>query len=211
MKTIVVFASGSGTNAAKIITYFDAIETVAVKGVYCNNPNAGVIDRAARLGVSTRVFSRSEYQKEVLEELIAVNPDLIVLAGFLWKLPKSYIDAFPNQIINIHPSLLPKYGGKGMYGKHVFDAIISNNESETGITIHYVNEHYDKGAVIFQAKTTVADNDTVTDVATKTHQLEHTHFAPQLHQLLDQRWKKFTYTQTAQLVETQDLGDMGLF
>ena len=187
MKTIVVFASGSGTNAAKIITYFDAIETVAVKGVYCNNPNAGVIDRAARLGVSTRVFSRSEYQKEVLEELIAVNPDLIVLAGFLWKLPKSYVDAFPNQIINIHPSLLPKYGGKGMYGKHVFDAIISNNESETGITIHYVNEHYDEGAVIFQAKTTVADNDTVTDVAAKTHQLEHTHFAPQLHQLLDQR------------------------
>jgi len=187
LKTIVVFASGSGTNAAKIITYFDAIETVAVKGVYCNNPNAGVIDRAARLGVSTRVFSRSEYQKEVLEELIAVKPDLIVLAGFLWKLPKSYVDAFPNQIINIHPSLLPKYGGKGMYGKHVFDAIISNNESETGITIHYVNEHYDEGAVIFQAKTTVADNDTVTDVAAKTHQLEHTHFAPQLHQLLDQR------------------------
>ena len=187
MKTIVVFASGSGTNAAKIITYFDAIETVAVKGVYCNNPNAGVIDRAARLGVSTWVFSRSEYQKEVLEELIAVKPDLIVLAGFLWKLPKSYIDAFPNQIINIHPALLPKYGGKGMYGQHVFDAIVSNNEPETGITIHYVNEHYDEGAVIFQAKTTVADTDTATDVAAKTHQLEHAHFAPQLHQLLDQR------------------------
>ena len=187
MKTIVVFASGSGTNAVKIITYFDTIETAAVKCVYCNNPNAGVIDRAARLGVSTRVFSRSEYQKEVLEELIAVKPDLIVLAGFLWKLPKSYVDAFPNQIINIHPSLLPKYGGKGMYGQHVFDAIISNNESETGITIHYVNEHYDEGAVIFQAKTTVADTDTATDVAAKTHQLEHTHFAPQLHQLLDQR------------------------
>lgn len=187
MKTIVVFASGSGTNAVKIITYFDTIETAAVKCVYCNNPNAGVIDRAARLGVSTRVFSRSEYQKEVLEELIAVKPDLIVLAGFLWKLPKSYVDAFPNQIINIHPSLLPKYGGKGMYGQHVFDAIISNNESETGITIHYVNEHYDEGAVIFQAKTTVADTDTATDVAAKTHQLEHTHFAPQLHQLLDQQ------------------------
>jgi len=187
LKTIVVFASGSGNNAVKIITYFDTIETAAVKCVYCNNPNAGVIDRAARLGVSTRVFSRSEYQKEVLEELIAVKPDLIVLAGFLWKLPKSYVDAFPNQIINIHPSLLPKYGGKGMYGQHVFDAIISNNESETGITIHYVNEHYDEGAVIFQAKTTVADTDTATDVAAKTHQLEHTHFAPQLHQLLDQQ------------------------
>ena len=187
MKTIVVFASGSGTNAAKIITYFDAIETAAVKCVYCNNPNAGVIDRATRLGVSARVFSRAEYQQEVLEELLAVKPDLIVLAGFLWKLPKSYIGAFPNQIINIHPALLPKYGGKGMYGQHVFDAIVSNNEVETGITIHYVNEHYDEGAVIFQAKTTVADTDTAADVAAKTHQLEHAHFAPQLHKLLDKQ------------------------
>lgn len=187
MKTIVVFASGSGTNAAKIITYFDATETAAVKCVYCNNSNAGVIDRAARLGVFTRVFSRVEYQQEVLEELLALKPDLIVLAGFLWKLPKSYIDAFPNQIINIHPALLPKYGGKGMYGQHVFDAIVSNNEAETGITIHYVNEHYDEGAVIFQAKTTVVDTDTAADVAAKTHQLEHAHFAPQLHKLLDQR------------------------
>ena len=187
MKTIVVFASGSGTNAAKIITYFDAVETAAVKCVYCNNPNAAVIDRATRLGVSTRVFSRAEYQQEVLEELLAVKPDLIVLAGFLWKLPKSYIGAFPNQIINIHPALLPKYGGKGMYGQHVFDAIVSNNEVETGITIHYVNEHYDEGAVIFQAKTTVADTDTAADVAAKTHQLEHAHFAPQLHKLLDKQ------------------------
>ena len=187
MKTIVVFASGSGTNAAKIITYFDAIETAAVKCVYCNNANAGVINRAAHLGVSTRVFNRPEYQQDVLEELLAVKPDLIVLAGFLWKIPKSYIDAFPNQIINIHPALLPKYGGKGMYGQHVFDAILSNNETETGITIHYVNEHYDEGAVIFQAKTAVANADTAADVAAKTHQLEHAHFARQIHQLLDQR------------------------
>ena len=187
MKTIVVFASGSGTNAAKIITYFDAIKTAAVKCVYCNNPNAGVIDRTARLGVPTRVFNRIEYQQQVLEELLAVNPDLIVLAGFLWKIPKSYIDTFPNKIINIHPALLPKYGGKGMFGQHVFDAIVSNNEAETGITIHYVNEHYDKGAVIFQANTAVAKTDTAAIVAAKTHQLEHTHFAPQIHQLLDQQ------------------------
>jgi phosphoribosylglycinamide formyltransferase-1 len=187
LKTIVVFASGSGTNAAKIITYFDAIETVAVKCVYCNNPNAGVIDRAARKGVSTRVFNRPEYQEDVLEELLTIKPDLIVLAGFLWKLPKSYIDAFPNKIINIHPALLPKYGGKGMYGQHVFDAIVSNNEAETGITIHYVNEHYDEGAVIFQANTAIAETDTAADVATKTHQLEHAYFAPQIHQLLDKQ------------------------
>ena len=187
MKTIVVFASGSGTNAVKIITYFDTIETAAVKCVYCNNPNAGVINRAAHLGVSTRVFSRAEYQKDVFEELLALEPDLIVLAGFLWKIPKSYIEAFPNKIINIHPALLPKYGGKGMYGQHVFDAIVLNNETETGITIHYVNEHFDEGAVIFQANTTLAEIDTAATVAAKTHQLEHAHFAPQIHELLDQQ------------------------
>ena len=187
MKTIVVFASGSGTNAAKIITYFDATETAAVKCVYCNNANAGVINRAAHLGVSTRVFNRPEYQQEVLEELLAVKPDLIVLAGFLWKIPKSYIEAFPNKIINIHPALLPKYGGKGMYGQHVFDAIALNNETETGITIHYVNEHFDEGTVIFQANTTLAETDTAAIVAAKTHQLEHAHFAPQIHELLDQQ------------------------
>ncbi|MDG1930693.1 MAG: phosphoribosylglycinamide formyltransferase [Flavobacteriaceae bacterium] len=187
MKTIVVFASGSGTNAAKIITYFDAITTVEVKRIYCNNPNAGVIDRAARLGVSIRVFNRLEYQAEVLEELLADKPNLIVLAGFLWKIPKSYIEAFPNKIINIHPALLPKYGGKGMYGQHVFDAIVSNNEAETGITIHYVNEQYDEGAVIFQANTAVDKTDTAAAIAAKTHQLEHAHFAPQIHQLLDQK------------------------
>ena len=187
MKTIVVFASGSGTNAAKIITYFDATETAAVKCVYCNNANAGVIHRAAHLGVSTRAFARPEYQQDVLEELLAVKPDLIVLAGFLWKIPKSYIAAFPNQIINIHPALLPKYGGKGMYGQHVFDAIVSNNEAETGITIHYVNKHYDEGAIIFQANTAIAETDTAADVAAKTHQLEHAYFAPQIHQLLDKQ------------------------
>ena len=159
----------------------------AVKCVYCNNPNAGVINRATRLGVPIRVFNRSEYQNSVLEELISVNPDLIVLAGFLWKIPKSYIQTFPNKIINIHPALLPKYGGKGMYGKHVFDAIVMNGETETGITIHYVNEYYDNGAIIFQRKSVVAITDTAADVAKKTHQLEHEHFAPQIHQLLDQQ------------------------
>ena len=184
MKTIVVFASGSGTNAAKIITYFDAIETVAVKCVYCNNPNAGVIDRAARKGVSTRVFNRPEYQEDVLEELLAIEPDLLVLAGFLWKLPKSYIDAFPNKIINIHPALLPKYGGKGMYGQHVFDAIVSNNEAETGITIHYVNEHYDEGSIIFQAKAKVGEEDSIQHIANKVHQLEYKHYPEVIENLL---------------------------
>ncbi len=184
MKTIVVFASGSGTNAEKIISYFAGIEQVTVSKIYTNNPNAGVINRAETLGVDTRVFNRNAFEQEVLLELKEQNPSLIVLAGFLWKIPNSYINAFPNKIINIHPSLLPKYGGKGMYGAHVFDAISLNKEQETGITIHYVNEHYDEGAIIFQVKTVLVPTDTATEVAQKTQLLEHAHFAPQIHQLL---------------------------
>ena len=184
MKNILVFASGSGTNAEKIIAYFDAVSEVSVQKVYCNNPNAGVIERAAKLGVGTRVFNRSAFTTEVLDELKTFRPSLMVLAGFLWKFPKQIIDEFPNKIINIHPALLPKYGGKGMYGKHVFNAIVANNETETGITIHFVNEAYDEGAIIFQAATQLTSSDTVEDIAQKTHRLEHTHFAPQIHQLL---------------------------
>ena len=110
--------------------------------------------------------------------------DIIILAGFLWKVPEHIVSAFPNRILNIHPALLPKYGGKGMYGAYVFEAIVANKEQETGITIHYVNEHYDEGAIIFQAKTALAPTDTVVEVAQKTHLLEHTHFALQIHQLL---------------------------
>ncbi len=182
-----MFASGSGTNAAKIATYFDAIPDVSTEKIYCNNPNAGVLDRASSLGVATRLFNREEYTTTIIQELEALAPDLIVLAGFLWKIPQAYLAAFPNKIINIHPALLPKYGGKGMYGRHVFDAIVANKESETGITIHYVNEHYDEGAIIFQATTSVLPNDTAADVAEKTHALEHAYFAPQIHKLLQQQ------------------------
>lgn len=184
LKTIVVFASGSGTNAEKIISYFAEVENVSVSKIYTNNPKAGVINRASNLGVTTRVFDRIAFEQEVLVELQEQNPALIVLAGFLWKIPQKYIETFPNKIINIHPALLPKHGGKGMYGAHVFQAIVANNEQETGISIHYVNEHYDEGAIIFQAKTTVAPSDTANEVAQKTHSLEHAHFAPQIHQLL---------------------------
>ena len=186
MKNILVFASGSGTNAAKIITYFDAVPEISVQKVYCNNPNAGVIKRVANLGIATRVFNRSAFTTEVLDELKALRPSLIVLAGFLWKIPKQIIDEFPSKIINIHPALLPKYGGKGMYGEHVFKAVVANKEPETGITIHFVNEAYDEGAIIFQAGTALSPSDTAADVAQKTHLLEHAHFAPQIHQLLRQ-------------------------
>ena len=185
MKNIVVFASGSGTNAEQVIEYFDSVDDATVKKVFTNNPNAGVIERAAKLGVETRVFNRNEFQHEILNELKKLAPSLLILAGFLWKIPTSFIEVFERKIINIHPSLLPKYGGKGMYGAHVFEAIVANNESETGITIHYVNEHYDEGGIIFQAKTPVLPSDTVLEVAQKTHLLEHKHFAVQIHQLLD--------------------------
>lgn len=185
MKTIVVFASGSGSNAEEIIAYFNAIEHIVVAKIYCNNPKAGVLDRALRLGVELRVFNRDTFEQDVLKELQELSPELIVLAGFLWKIPPSYIRAFPNKIINIHPALLPKYGGKGMYGRHVFEAIVAHKETETGITIHYVNDNYDEGAIIFQAKTALLPTDTVDEVAQKTHALEHYHFAPQIHQLLN--------------------------
>ncbi len=184
MKSVIVFASGSGTNAEKIISYFSEVDDVTVARVYTNNLKAGVINRASAFGVKTRVFNRNEFEKEVLTELQHQAPDLIVLAGFLWKMPPSFIDLFPNRIINIHPSLLPKYGGKGMYGTHVFNAILANKETETGITIHYVNQHYDQGAILFQAKTAVLSTDSIDDVARKTHALEHKHFAAQIHQLL---------------------------
>lgn len=184
MKTIVVFASGSGTNAAKIISYFKEISDIGVTQVYCNKPEAGVISRALALGVTTRVFDRTTFQNELLTELKSLNPTLLVLAGFLWKIPTSFIEAFPNRIVNIHPSLLPKYGGKGMYGEHVFRAVLENQEPETGITIHYVNEHYDQGDIIFQAKTKISKTDGLKEIAEKTHLLEHTHFASQIHQLL---------------------------
>ncbi len=185
MNTIVVFASGSGSNAEKIISYFEKVSHVEVLKVYTNNSKAGVIARVSSKGVPTRVFDRETYEKEVLDELKKLNPSLVVLAGFLWKIPQGYLSAFPSKIINIHPSLLPKYGGKGMYGGHVFDAIVANKESETGITIHYVNEHYDEGAIIFQAKTSLSTSDTAESVAEKTHRLEHKHFAAVIHKLLE--------------------------
>jgi len=184
LKKIVVFASGSGTNAEKIIMYFKDVEQVTVSKVYTNNSKAGVIKRTEALGVSVRVFDRDAFENKLLFELHEHAPSLIVLAGFLWKIPPSFIKAFSAKIVNIHPSLLPKYGGKGMYGRYVFEAIAANNEQETGITIHYVNEHYDEGAIIFQAKTALVPSDTTENIAQKTHALEHAHFAPQIHKLL---------------------------
>lgn len=178
MKRIVIFASGSGTNAENLITYFENDQNIKVVQVLSNNAHAQVLERAKRRNISALSFNRIAFTKtnDVLNILKANHPDLIILAGFLWKMPISILEAFPNKIINIHPALLPKYGGKGMYGMHVHEAVVANHESESGITIHYVNENYDEGAIIFQAKCKVLAGDTAKDVAGKIHELEMEHF-----------------------------------
>ena len=186
MKRIVIFASGSGTNAENLIKFFHNRETGSVIQVLSNNPHAKVLERAKNLNVSALSFNRIAFSQsdDVLNILKASQPDLIVLAGFLWKMPDFILKEFPDKVINIHPALLPKYGGKGMYGNFVHEAIIKNKEKETGITIHYVNERYDEGAIIFQSKCTVEPNDTAEDVAAKIHKLEMAHFPKVVEELL---------------------------
>ncbi|MAU17786.1 MAG: phosphoribosylglycinamide formyltransferase [Muricauda sp.] len=186
MKRIVIFASGSGSNAENIISFFRDKPKVTVAAVLTNKKSAKVLERCDRLGVPAFYFNKSAFKDSdaVLHFLHGLNTDLIVLAGFLWKIPSNLIDAFPNKIINIHPALLPKYGGKGMYGDRVHQAIKENKEVETGITIHYVNENYDEGAIIFQAKTAVETSDDVDTIAQKVHQLEYEHFPKVIEKLL---------------------------
>lgn len=176
---IALFASGTGTNAAKIIEHLKNHPSIQVALVVCNKPGAGVIQIASDNGISVlmiekeRFFRGNAYVDEIKHRS---GIDFIVLAGFLWKVPQALIQAYPNRIINIHPALLPKYGGKGMYGMHVHEAVINAGEKESGITIHYVNEHFDEGAPIFQARCEVTTEDTPESLAQKIHQLEHTHF-----------------------------------
>ncbi len=153
MKRIVILASGSGTNAENIIKYFKNSNLISVVQVLSNKNDAKVLDRAKRLKVNNCCFNRDTfYNSDEVLNMLKENADYIILAGFLWKIPSSIIEAFPNKIINIHPALLPKYGGKGMYGMHVHNAVVQNKEKESGITIHYVNENYDEGAIIFTKK-----------------------------------------------------------
>jgi phosphoribosylglycinamide formyltransferase 1 len=185
MKKIVIFASGSGTNAENIIKYFVSKNLGTVVAVFTNNPNAKVIERAKNHNIPTVIFSKEDLiERKVLQKINNLQPDLIVLAGFLLKFPQNIIDAYPNQIINIHPALLPKYGGKGMYGMHIHQAIIENKEPETGITVHYVNENYDEGAIIFQKSVSVTDCKTPEEVAQKIHELEMEYFPKIISQIL---------------------------
>lgn len=177
MIRIVIFASGSGTNAENLINYFQDSAIATVVRVLSNNEHAKVLQRAKRLKVKTKTFDKRDLMSEdVVLNLLKSEADIIVLAGFLWRIPAKIIAEFPNRILNIHPALLPKYGGKGMYGMNVHNAVINNKESESGITIHYVNEHYDEGAIVFQRSVPIETTDTAHDLASKIHELEHTHY-----------------------------------
>jgi len=175
---IAIFASGNGTNAQRISEYFNENPYIIVSLILTNNDKAYVIQRAENLNIPSVVFSKSDLHNRVylLNILDEYKINWIILAGFLLKIPDFLIKAFPQRIINIHPALLPKYGGKGMYGDNVHKAVLFDKETESGITIHFVNESYDEGKIIFQAKTPVAPNDTIDSLAAKIHLLEHKYF-----------------------------------
>jgi phosphoribosylglycinamide formyltransferase-1 len=185
MKKILLFASGTGSNVENIIHHFKNHHDIIIVGVYTNNPNAQVIDKAKNHNVPTLIFNREQLTNGfVFDKIAELKPDLIVLAGFLWKMPEAIVKAYPNKIINIHPALLPKYGGKGMYGIKVHQTVLENKEKETGITIHYVNEHYDEGEFIFQEKVNIEECASADEIANKIHELEHKHFPQIIEKLL---------------------------
>ena len=182
---IILFASGNGSNAENIFRFFEKNNNVDVLTVYTNNSKARVINRFKPLGINVEVFNHKSFiSGSLLKNVINQNPDLIILAGFLWKFGSDWVEAFNKKIINIHPSLLPKYGGKGMYGDYVYKAVKENCESETGITIHYINEFYDEGAIIFQEKVELDKDDDLEDISYKTRKLEHKYFPKVIKDLL---------------------------
>jgi phosphoribosylglycinamide formyltransferase-1 len=185
-KRIILFASGNGSNAVNICQYFEHVQNIDVTEVYTNNSKARVINKLTFFGIKTNVFNKVAFTDgELLSEIKSKKPNLIVLAGFLWKIGSDWVKEFSNKIINIHPALLPKYGGKGMYGIHVHQAVKENHETETGITIHYVNETYDEGEVIFQAKVTIENEDSIEIIASKVHELEQANFPKVIQNLLN--------------------------
>ena len=185
VKRIIFFASGSGTNVENIIKYFHSNRAVEITLILTNNPNAGVVRRAKKMKKPLMLFSKRELlDQSLLRKINKINPDLIVLAGFLLKIPKEFIKAFPKKIINIHPAILPKFGGKGMYGNRIHQSVKDAGEQKTGITIHFVNEYFDQGEIIFQASVNVACDDSVEEIADKVHQLEYAHYPKLINKLL---------------------------
>jgi phosphoribosylglycinamide formyltransferase-1 len=187
MKNIAILASGSGSNAQNIAEYFKGNEQVSINAILTNKKDAFVLERAEKLNVPSYIFNRNSFYNtdEVLDILNDKKTDLIVLAGFLWLIPENILKKYNKRIINIHPALLPKYGGKGMYGMNVHNAVKENGDEETGITIHVVNDKYDEGDVVFQAKCEVVSEDTPDTIAEKVHKLEYEHFPKQIELYLE--------------------------
>jgi formyltetrahydrofolate-dependent phosphoribosylglycinamide formyltransferase len=185
-KQVAIFASGAGSNAQKIIDYFRGSSSVHIALIVCNKPEAGVLDIARKEGIPVLLIEKERFFRgdAYLPEFKKAGITFIILAGFLWKVPSALIQAFPDQIINIHPALLPLYGGKGMYGHHVHAAVIAAGDKESGITIHYVNERYDEGATIFQARCPVQPGDTPDVLAQRIHALEHAHYPKVIEDIL---------------------------
>jgi phosphoribosylglycinamide formyltransferase-1 len=185
MIRLAIFASGEGTNAQSFIDFFKEKPDIRITLVASNNPSAPVLQRAAKAGIEQLVIGREGfYKSDKYVEKIKEKADFIILAGFMWKVPENLIGAFKGKMVNIHPALLPKYGGKGMYGIHVHEAVIANKEKESGITIHFVNENYDEGRIIFQAKCEVKPSDTPAELANRIHELEHRYYPATVEKLL---------------------------
>ena len=187
VKNIVIFVSGNGSNMSNLISHFDSNSRINVEAVFSNKKECLGVKNAQEAGVNTIVFSKEELNQGNVAELVSLlSPDLIVLAGFLLKIPEEFTTTFENKIVNVHPSLLPKFGGKGMYGKHVHKAVIEARETKSGITFHYVNENYDEGNIIEQFECEVNEGDSWKDLQTKIQQLEHSHFPVVIEKLLGQ-------------------------
>lgn len=186
MVNIAIFASGSGSNAENIATYFKENKQLNISLFMTNKPDAFVIQRAKKLGIPYEIFNKKDFylSNNVLNILKQNEVEFVVLAGFLWLVPENLIDAYPKKIVNIHPALLPAYGGKGMFGDHVHRAVVENKEKETGITIHYVNKEYDKGDIIFQAKCPIEPTDTPEMIAAKVHELEYRYYPEVIERIL---------------------------
>ena len=186
IKNIAIFASGDGSNAQNIIDYFKSSTNIKVALVVSNKSTANVLNRAKKASIPTLLIDRTSFYEteETIDHLRSANIDLIVLAGFLWMIPESLVKAFPDKIVNIHPALLPKFGGKGMFGMNVHKAVVEAKEKESGISIHFVNEQYDEGKIISQHVCPVAENDTAEDLAKKIHQLEYDNFPKAIADLL---------------------------
>lgn len=186
VKKIAILASGSGSNAENIANYFAGSDYAEVSFIIANNPNAFVLERAKRLGIEAAVVTKAEFMEAdgIIAMLQEREIDFVVLAGFLLLVPQKLIQAYPGKIVNIHPALLPKHGGKGMYGDNVHKAVVASGDTESGITIHLIDEHYDKGTTFFQAKCPVLPTDTYEDVAAKVHALEYEHFPHVIEEIL---------------------------